>query len=220
MECKDVACASLSVCLLVTTVSPTKTDEPIEVPFGLWTRVGPRNRVFPGEGAILGLFPHRNALDCISSKRRRSTGLSDLSAEHQGHCAASEWTGVTSARRCSLSSHFWPLVSFYVMHGISNFDLHHWALTFLIVLNCVASLATVSCRLKSYFIGLWRRRAWKIYTNVEIVDFMRPSSLYLIPRTVCRPHPDAVRMAIEYDRTRGATSIDSRRNDGQRSRPR
>ena len=56
-ECKDVACASLSVCLLVTTVSPTKTDEPIEVPFGLWTRVGPRNHVFPGEGAILGLFP-------------------------------------------------------------------------------------------------------------------------------------------------------------------
>jgi len=35
-----------------------KTAEPIEMPFGLWTRVGPRNHVLdhgsitPGEGAI------------------------------------------------------------------------------------------------------------------------------------------------------------------------
>jgi len=26
-------------------VSPATTDEPIEMPFGLWTRVGPRNHV-------------------------------------------------------------------------------------------------------------------------------------------------------------------------------
>ena len=32
-----------SVCLSVTTMSPTKTAEPIEMPFGLWTRVGPKN---------------------------------------------------------------------------------------------------------------------------------------------------------------------------------
>ena len=48
------------MCLLVTTASPTKTNEPIEVPFGVWTRVGPRNDVLSGgpdplgEGAILG----------------------------------------------------------------------------------------------------------------------------------------------------------------------
>jgi len=31
------------VCVLVTTVGPAKTDKPIKMPFGLWTRVGPRN---------------------------------------------------------------------------------------------------------------------------------------------------------------------------------
>ena len=38
---------SLSVCrsLSVTVVSPAKTDEPIEMPFGLWTQVGQRNHV-------------------------------------------------------------------------------------------------------------------------------------------------------------------------------
>jgi len=32
----------VSVCLSDTTVSPTKTSEPIEMPFALWTRVGRR----------------------------------------------------------------------------------------------------------------------------------------------------------------------------------
>ena len=35
----------LSVCLSVTIMSPAKTAEPIETPFGLWTRVGARNHV-------------------------------------------------------------------------------------------------------------------------------------------------------------------------------
>jgi len=41
-------------------VSPAKTAEPIEMPFGLWTRVGPRSHVSDGgadlhtrKGAIL-----------------------------------------------------------------------------------------------------------------------------------------------------------------------
>jgi len=36
------------VCLSVTVVSPAKTAEPIEMPFGLWTLVGPRNHVLDG----------------------------------------------------------------------------------------------------------------------------------------------------------------------------
>ena len=51
----------LSVCLTVTVVSPVKTAEPIKVPFGLRTQVGPRNHALdevqtsdpPREGAIL-----------------------------------------------------------------------------------------------------------------------------------------------------------------------
>ena len=36
------------VCLLDTTISPIKTDEPIKMPFGLWTRVGQTNHVLGG----------------------------------------------------------------------------------------------------------------------------------------------------------------------------
>jgi len=48
-----------SVCLSVTLVSPAKRDEPIEMPFGLRTRVDPGNHVLDGgpdppwEGSIL-----------------------------------------------------------------------------------------------------------------------------------------------------------------------
>jgi len=34
--------------LFVTIVSPAKTAEPIETPFGVWTRVGPRKHVLDG----------------------------------------------------------------------------------------------------------------------------------------------------------------------------
>jgi len=34
-------CISVCLSLLVTTMSLAKTAEPIEVPFGVWTRVGP-----------------------------------------------------------------------------------------------------------------------------------------------------------------------------------
>jgi len=50
----------LSVCPSVTLVSPAKTAAPIEMPFGLRTRVGPRNHIFDGgpyhpwEEAIMG----------------------------------------------------------------------------------------------------------------------------------------------------------------------
>jgi len=36
------------VCLSATTVSPTKKAEPIDMPFGMWTRVGPMNHLVGG----------------------------------------------------------------------------------------------------------------------------------------------------------------------------
>ena len=60
-ECEDVPCWYLSVCLLDTTMSCAKMAEPVKMPFGVWTRVGPVNHVvtyyvgawiLPGEGAI------------------------------------------------------------------------------------------------------------------------------------------------------------------------
>ena len=39
---------SLSVCLFVTLVSPAKTAEPIEMPFGLRTWLGPKDHVLDG----------------------------------------------------------------------------------------------------------------------------------------------------------------------------
>jgi len=43
-----------SVCQSVTLVSPAKTTEPIKMPFGLRTRVGPRNHVLDGARSAHG----------------------------------------------------------------------------------------------------------------------------------------------------------------------
>ena len=52
---------ALYVGRFVTPMSPAETAEPIEMPFGLWARMGPVNhvvrmavRIIPWEGAILG----------------------------------------------------------------------------------------------------------------------------------------------------------------------
>ena len=42
-----------SVGLSVTLVSPAKTAEPIEMPFGLWARMSPRNHVLDGSPEAL-----------------------------------------------------------------------------------------------------------------------------------------------------------------------
>jgi len=44
-SCYRGSVVCLCVCLLVTTVIPTKMAEPTEMPFGAWTRMGIRNRV-------------------------------------------------------------------------------------------------------------------------------------------------------------------------------
>jgi len=73
-ECKDAACCyrcsvvCLCVCLLVTTVSPTETAEPIEMPFGLWALVPPK-KPWPGspqKGQFCRLSPHQK---CIVTAR-------------------------------------------------------------------------------------------------------------------------------------------------------
>ena len=51
----------VSVCMLVTTVSRPKTDKPIEVPFGVWTREAKEPRITwgpgsPREGALWGSY--------------------------------------------------------------------------------------------------------------------------------------------------------------------
>ena len=65
-----------SVYLLNAKVSPTKTDEPIKMPFGLWTLLGLENcvlswgcgRSLRGKGNFGGCSHKWNALDCISRK--------------------------------------------------------------------------------------------------------------------------------------------------------
>ena len=44
MNCQSVCQSGL----FVTIVSPAKMAEPIEMPFAVWTRVGPRNHVLDG----------------------------------------------------------------------------------------------------------------------------------------------------------------------------
>jgi len=64
-----------SVCLLDTTVSPAKTAEPIEMLFGLWTRVSPESVYWVGarippqrKGQFGGLSPQ---MKCIKDKGKR-----------------------------------------------------------------------------------------------------------------------------------------------------
>ena len=64
----------LSVCLSVFTfVSPAKTAEPIEMPFGMMTRVGSGNHVLDGgpdaprgRGTFWGCLPHWKALGAFA----------------------------------------------------------------------------------------------------------------------------------------------------------
>jgi len=44
---------ALSVGLSITLVSPAKTAEPIEMPFGLWAWMGPRNHLLHGSPEVL-----------------------------------------------------------------------------------------------------------------------------------------------------------------------
>jgi len=44
----------MAVCLLDTSMIPAKSAEQIEMQFGLWTRVGPRNHVLGWSPASLG----------------------------------------------------------------------------------------------------------------------------------------------------------------------
>jgi len=47
-HCYRASSVGLSLCLSVTLVSSAKTAEPVEMPFGLRTRVSPRNHVLDG----------------------------------------------------------------------------------------------------------------------------------------------------------------------------
>jgi len=75
--CYRCSLICVSVCLLVT---PAKMAQPIELPFGLWTRVGPRNHALvrdpnpPGEGAVLGdvsrlIVKYRERICSAAAKR-------------------------------------------------------------------------------------------------------------------------------------------------------
>ena len=62
-RCIDTDRWAWSVGLSVTVVSHAKTAESIEMPFGLWTRVGPRNHVLDGGAdASVGRGPFRECL--------------------------------------------------------------------------------------------------------------------------------------------------------------
>jgi len=67
-------------------VNSTKTDEPIELPFGLWTRMGHRKHVFGGAGMPQGKGNCGDcspALKCIRLCKQQTPqlhGAADLSA--------------------------------------------------------------------------------------------------------------------------------------------
>jgi len=97
MDCKDAAycCRCSVVCLLDTTVSLTKTDEPIEMPFGLSTRMGPGNHVLGGgmdRPVGRGNSGVVSPLDCVISKHCSSMGLQTCPQGIARYSVTSEWT--------------------------------------------------------------------------------------------------------------------------------
>jgi len=57
--CLVCLCVDHRVCLLVKTVNPAKTDEPIEIPFWMWTGISPRNYILyedPDRHTSMGNF--------------------------------------------------------------------------------------------------------------------------------------------------------------------
>ena len=48
-----VICLSVGRSVCHTVVSPAKNAEPIEMPFGLWTRMDPRNHVLDGGSEVV-----------------------------------------------------------------------------------------------------------------------------------------------------------------------
>jgi len=88
-----------SVGLSVTIVSPAKTAEPMEIPFGIWTRVGPRNHVLDG-----GPDPH-TLMDDFERQRGRTTTCLDMSG---GRYTQSYSPGAALVRcRCRLVCSRW-----------------------------------------------------------------------------------------------------------------
>jgi len=81
----DLHDCPLYVCLCVTILSRAKTAEPIEMPFGLWTRVGLRNHVLDGgpdplfKGTILRKehYLHGKWLDERAAERAKMTFFYD-----------------------------------------------------------------------------------------------------------------------------------------------
>jgi len=87
----------LCVCLLVTTVRPTETAEPIEMPFGLWNRVGPRNHVLGGPGSPQGQWQFRGLKYIIlcTQQTQQQHGAADLSAGDSSFFEARLQNGAT-----------------------------------------------------------------------------------------------------------------------------
>ena len=76
-------------CLLVISLSPAKTEEPIEMPFGLWTWVCPRDYVLGGDPdprrriGNFGCCSSHSKIHC--NRESAESGLYTGWAKKQGH---------------------------------------------------------------------------------------------------------------------------------------
>jgi len=69
-------CLCVSVCLLGTTMSCAKTDEPIEMPFGVRTQMGPKNHVLGGGHCkVWGICGVRLILSTLFSRWQQQCGF-------------------------------------------------------------------------------------------------------------------------------------------------
>jgi len=96
----------LSLCLSVTLVSPAKAAEPIEMPFGIWTRVDARNHV------LNGVQIHTREEAIFRAKRYRPKTCLEVGAlkatAQVVRCGRADAIGMWGAHWCHLANTIEP----------------------------------------------------------------------------------------------------------------
>jgi len=97
-------------------VSCAKTAEPIDLPFGLWTRVGQKKYKFNRIRQVGAIVPSSNDEYDWTVRLRRRWGLMSNYFDHLLLC----WNSVY---RQLFGFHKWELVK-YCIYGLNRLDLH------------------------------------------------------------------------------------------------
>ena len=134
------------ICLFVIIVSLTKRlNWSIEMPFGLWTPVGPRNHALGGgvdprrEGVIRGCSPKRNALDCVNAEAARGCRLVHRGQRITASARLQNWLSRREGDKCRGDAAFHQsslttcFIQFLFFNEHHQFWISIWPINMLII---------------------------------------------------------------------------------------